>query len=108
MKNCRGCKFVLMGTEKFCPNCGQEINGQMLSTSLMSQVGLYAISIFLPPFGLGKTLKYIRSEDPRAKIIGWVSLGLTVTAITLGILSANLMVKNIYQQMNQELNVVGF
>ena len=108
MKNCQKCAFVLMGTEKFCPNCGQEVNGGGLSTSVMSQIGIYAMSIFLPPFGLGTTLKYIRSEDSQAKIIGWVSLGLTVAALLFGIWSVNLMMKNINQLLNQQLNLVGY
>jgi hypothetical protein len=78
------------------------------STSVGSQIWLYLTSVFLFPFGLGKTLKYIRSEDPQAKIIGWLSLGLTVMALLFGIWSVNLMMKNINQLLNQQLNLVGY
>lgn len=107
MKNCQKCAFGLLGTENYCPNCGQNIKEMILSTSVRSQIWLYLTSIFLFPFGLGKTFRYIRLENSRAKIIGWVSLAITLTALLFGIWRINVLIQGIVQQLNQGVGVGG-
>jgi len=75
--------------------------------SIIGQVGLYALSIFLPPLGLWPGIKYARKKDPAARKIGWIAIGLTIasTVITLWLTFAFL---NVYlNTLTQTLNGGG-
>jgi hypothetical protein len=76
-----------MPTWAYCPNCGYALRGKVLSTSIGKQITLYLISFFLPPFGLIQGLKYFKEKDSKLRMIGVVSIILTIVAIILGILA---------------------
>ena len=75
-----------------------------LSTGIWTQLGVYAISIILPPLFIGWTIKYLKSSDPAAKRIGIISLVLTIVAIGVAIWLSLAISKSITQQVNQQLN----
>ena len=70
----------------------------------MTQLGLYLVSVLLPPLFLGWTIKYLKSSDPKAKQIGLISLGLTTVALLAAIWFSLILFKNITQGVNQQLN----
>jgi Double zinc ribbon len=69
----------------FCPNCGKKLSEPGLSTTLGSQLWLYAFSIILPvmcylAITKWEGIKYARSEDPKAQEIGWIAITLLVVS----------------------------
>jgi len=74
----------------FCPNCGTKLHQPPLSTSVWNQIGIYAFSIILPSiFFIFVTkwpgIKYAKSEDKKARIIGVIAISLLVisTIVTI-------------------------
>lgn len=78
--------------------------GKSASTGIWALVWLFFVSIFLPPFGLGLTIRYLKSIDTTAKVMGLISLLLTVAVLAWAIWSVFLISKNINQMVNQQLN----
>jgi uncharacterized membrane protein YvbJ len=72
---CRHCNTNVSETDFFCPNCGKKLKEKPLSTSIVSQILIYSLSIFLPPLGLWPDLK---QPDQKSKNIGIVALVLTI------------------------------
>lgn len=69
----------------FCFHCGAEMQDVNTPTGLIGKVNLYAMSILIPPFGLRRTIRYIRSPDPVAQRMGTVSLVLTIISLLIAI-----------------------
>ena len=80
---CSGCKQPVQISWNFCPNCGNILHARPLSTSIGRQLVIYAISFFLPPFGLGYAIKYLQQEDKKTKMIGIISIVLTILSLGL-------------------------
>jgi len=76
--HCPSCKFEVFENSYFCPNCGKKLKEPPLSTSIGKQIGIYLISIFLPPFGLYPGIKYLLQKDQKRKLIGSIAVVLTV------------------------------
>lgn len=104
---CPSCGRSVPQDFSFCPNCGKQIREAPLSVSLAAQIGIYAISVLLPPLGLWPGIKYYRHSDPAAKRIGTIAIVVTVisTVATLWLTFAFL---NVYlNTLNQSLNGLG-
>src|ERR1700694_865939 len=84
---CPSCKYVSKPDWHFCPNCGKVLIEKPPSTTFFKQLMIYSISFFLAPLGIGWGIKYIRSRDKKAKIVGWIAIILTVVSIALMFLS---------------------
>ena len=97
---CKVCGFNIQGDWFFCPNCAKELKEKTPVISVLKQILIYSVSFFLPPLGLGWGLKYIRSKDSKIKIIGIISIVLTVLSIilTIGVF------KNFIDQYSKILN----
>jgi hypothetical protein len=87
---CPHCNTNVSEMDFFCPNCGKKLKEKTLSTSLMSQILIYCLSIFLPPLGLWPAVKYLKQPDSKSKNIGIIALVLTivVSAITIYLCSS--------------------
>lgn len=75
---CETCHQPVLPIYYFCPNCGTKLNAAPLSTSLNTQLGLYAFSIILPMIAFlfvtrWKGVQYIKSKDPKAQQIGYIA-----------------------------------
>jgi len=83
---CPFCKFEVSENFLFCPNCGKKLK-DVFSTSISKQIGIYALSIFLPPLGFVPGIKYFLQKDKKRKIVGTVAIVLTIisTVITVWI-----------------------
>ena len=65
----------------YCPNCGKKLDEPPLSTSVGSQLWLYAFSLILPFLGYlaisyWHGIQYARSDDPKAQQIGWIAIAI--------------------------------
>lgn len=103
-KLCNSCHFPILETYYFCPNCGKKIKEPPLSTSLGKQIGVYLLSILLPPFGLFHAIKYLSQPNPKAKIIGMVATILTIGSIIASILVTIDIINQLNRVINTQLN----
>ncbi|HSD98124.1 MAG TPA: zinc ribbon domain-containing protein [Patescibacteria group bacterium] len=79
---CPVCGSITAPDDVFCSHCGTKLN-RVVAIGWVRQIWIYFVSFFLPPFGLIWTWKYLRSDKPPLKRIGWISLLLTVVSIIL-------------------------
>lgn len=105
--SCPKCKAEVPAEAYFCPNCGQVLRARPADTGIPKQILIYLVSFFLAPFGLGYAFTYLRQPDKKAKIIGWVAIGLTVLAILSTILLAKGFLDQEYKTINS-LTGTGF
>ena len=80
---CPVCHLPVRPEWYFCPNCGTNLHPAPLSTSLESQLFLYAHSIVLPmllflSITRWKGYTYFKSEDSQEKQIGSIAIILLV------------------------------
>ncbi len=61
----------------FCPNCGENLKEVFGGISVWTQIGIYFISVFLPPLGFWPGVKYFMKPNPQAKKIGIIAIVLT-------------------------------
>jgi len=99
---CPSCSSLIGVPADFCPSCGKNLKVKPLSTGMGAQIGLYLVSVLLPPLFLGWTLKYLKSTDPKAKQIGMISLGLTIVTLIAVIWLSISLAKNLNQEVNQQ------
>lgn len=74
-----------------------------LVTTIQKQIGIYLLSIFLPPFGLWPGIKYLRQTNQKAQIIGTVAIILTVLSIGISLWMSINLLKNVQIQVNTQL-----
>lgn len=48
--------------------------------TIAKQIGIYAISILLPPLGLWPGIKYIFQKDEKTKVVGIIAVILTIVS----------------------------
>lgn len=105
------CKYCSQPVDKdayFCPSCGKKLKEKEASLSAGALLWLFILSTLLPPLGLGVTIRYIKSEDEKAKMIGWISLIVMILAILIGIWVAKGAMDNFNQQLNSQLQNYNF
>jgi hypothetical protein len=106
---CPQCHLPVRPEYYFCPNCGQKLNVPPLSTSVGSQILLYLFSAVLPWIAYlaitkWEGIKYMRSPNPRARIIGWIALAVLIAS---SIIALWLTVSWIDQSINSAMTDVG-
>ena len=107
-KICPFCQQLVLDTDYNCPNCGRKIREKSLSTKLLTQIGIYLLSFFLPPFGLWPGFKYLRQNDPKHKLVGITAILLTLISILISaVLIANV-INQVNEQVNQQLQNMTF
>lgn len=105
--SCSVCKQTIEVSWNFCPNCGNTLRVKPLSTSITRQIGIYALSFFLPPFGLGYAFKYIRQNDRKVRIIGIISIILTILSTAALIISFK-MFMDYYSKILNNINTGSY
>jgi len=66
--------------------------------------GLFLFNLFLPPLGLPRTIRYIKSPDPKAKKIGWWALIVMIVSLVGAVLWGVIWAKNFNNQLNSEMD----
>lgn len=97
---CPFCGTSIDSLAFFCPTCGKKVREKPPSTGFWSQLLLYFVSLFLPPFGLGLTLRYLRYPTPTSHRVGFVSLALTL----IGLAGAVWLSLKLYSDLNAQVN----
>ena len=105
---CKYCSLPISREDFFCPHCGKKLKDKPVSLGILSLSWLFILSTLVPPFGIGLTIRYIRAEDERARIIGWVSLGITVFALVTTVWISIGLMNTINQQMNSVMQSYQF
>src|SRR3989344_6044177 len=77
---CQICHQSIMPEWYFCPNCGKEFQPKPIKISAITQIGIYALSVLLPPLGLWPGIKYLAKNGQEAKIVGGVAIILTIVS----------------------------
>jgi len=103
-KQCPKCKAEISETAYFCSNCGESLRPKPEDVSIQKQMLVYFVSFFLAPFGLIYAFKYLNSPDKKSKIIGIISLILTILAIITVIFTAKTYLEKEYSDINLILN----
>lgn len=107
--NCPSCKQKILEQDYFCPNCGKKLKDKPLSTTIARQIFIYSVSLFLPPLGLWSAVKYLKQGSEKTRMIGFISIILTIisTGITIWISVGfmNEFNKQLNQQLNSSLNL---
>ena len=65
---------------------------------------LFILSTLLPPLGMGLTIKYIKAEGEKAKMIGWISLVVTIIAAVVMVLWSISALNSVNQQINSQMS----
>ena len=94
-QTCPQCHQAVSPTDVFCPHCGKQLKEAELKISLITQLWIYFVSLFLPPLGFWPGIKYYRNSDPKAQQIGMIAIILSVVS-TVGTLWLTYEFLNIY------------
>ncbi len=105
---CPQCQALNPAINLYCSGCGRILREKPLSATLLTQLGLYALSVFLPPLGLWPAFKYLRQDDPKLKRVGMIAVVLTVLSIIASIYFAAAVVNQVNGQVNQQLQDYNF
>ena len=105
---CKYCSKPVGENDIFCLSCGKRLKPQPASLSILSLIWLLTLSTLLPPLGIGLTIRYIKDQNPKARIIGWVSVFLTLTMITITYFVAKSYFESLNEQVNQALQNYQF
>ena len=102
-KRCIRCNAEVSENAYFCSHCGKSLPLKPANTSISKQALVYFVSLFLAPLGLGYTFKYLRQSDKKSKIIGIVSLVLTIIAIVIVVTVS----KQFFEQTYNSINLIN-
>ena len=102
---CPNCKKNILPTEYFCPQCGKKLKDKPPVTTLSRQLIVYAISFFLPPFGLWPAIRYLRQQDEKSKKIGLAAIVLTIISILLTIWLTISFINSFNRELNNQLEL---
>ncbi len=100
LRFCPHCGAGVAPDAIFCSHCGKPLEEPRLSTSIGKQILIYCVSLFLPPFGLTWTFKYLRQQNKTARTVGLVSLILTI----IGIIGTVWIMMGFVNNLNSSLN----
>lgn len=106
---CSKCHTEVKPTDYYCFNCGVNLRPVPPSTSFERQIMLYLGSFFLPPMGLFWSIKYLKQPNLKSRIVGLISIVLTL----ISLLITYLLLKNVADAVNSQMssqvnNLMGF
>jgi len=105
--SCPACKQNILTEYYFCPSCGKKLKEKPQSTTILRQILIYLLSIFLPPLGLWPAIKYIKQKDNKSKMIGCIAIILTIISVGISIWLYLGLINTVNQQLNQQLNSIN-
>lgn len=105
---CKYCHLPVTLQDFYCPHCGKKLKDKPVSTDLWPLVWLFVLSTLLPPLGIGLTIRYIKSEDQKAKSIGWISLMVTGLALIAAVYASKAILDVINSQVSSQMQNYNF
>lgn len=103
--HCNKCLNALQPSWNFCPQCGNHIQNVSLSTTWQKQLIIYSVSFFLAPFGLHWGMQYLRQPTSKEKIIGGISVVLTILAVLIGAYYLYYTINSTYSSLDNTLGL---
>lgn len=97
---CPKCGASVSEEVYFCANCGAKLKNRPISTGIWTQVGVYVLSILLPPLGLWPAWRYWKQPDQKSKNIAIATLILNVLSLLLSIWLASYIMDSIGKMVN--------
>ena len=107
-QKCKYCYFNVTANNFFCPNCGKEVKARPLDTGIGKQIGIYSLSVLLPPLGLWPGIKYLRSADTKAKKVGIVAILLTIIATIITFWTFFAFLNIAKRQLETQVNIISY
>jgi hypothetical protein len=104
---CPTCHQPVRLTDYFCSNCGKNLRPRPLSTSFLSQIGLYLKTLLLPPLGIVWGIRYLRQPDTKSKIVGLITIVITIIEIVFLVIFTVNLVNTVSKQIYQQTNLYG-
>ncbi len=106
---CPQCHQVVSPTAYYCSNCGKKLHEPPFSTSAGAQLWIYAFSIILPiicflAISYWPGIKYVRSDDPKVKQIGYIAIALVVISTIITFWYATVWIN---QQIQSSVSSIG-
>ena len=106
---CSVCHLPLLPEYYFCPNCGTKV--VLLGIDPLSQFKLYLFSLILPLIAFiaisnWHGMRYIRSDDPKRKVIGWIALSLIILSTVVSTWYTIVVVRNAVSGATKDLNQI--
>ncbi len=101
---CPQCHATMRAEYYFCYNCGKNLHPAPLSTSVLTQTGIYVGSVILAPMGLIWGLRYLRQSSGKAKMIGLVSVILTVVTLIIMSKLITVYIARVNEQVTKQMN----
>jgi len=96
---CPFCHTAVAESAYFCSNCGKPLKPRPESISVGRQLVVYLVSFFLAPFGLVFAFKYLKQKDRSSRIIGIVSIVLTILAVVATFFVARTFLETTYRDI---------
>ena len=104
---CPTCHQSVRRTDYFCYNCGKNLRPRPLSNSFSSQIILYIKTLLLPPLGIIWGFRYLRQQGVASKIVGLITIVITIIEIILLIKFTISLVNTVNQQIYQQTQLFG-
>ena len=102
---CPNCNATIQPIFRFCPTCGKNITDATSPITLSKQIGVYLLSILLPPLGLWPGFTYLRSKKPNGKMVGWIAIILTNIGTVITIALFMQLMDSVNKSINQQLKM---
>ncbi|HZJ18104.1 MAG TPA: zinc ribbon domain-containing protein [Patescibacteria group bacterium] len=102
--SCPFCHYPTIDAFYYCPNCGKNLKAVSVSISVLKQIGIYSISILLPPLGLWPGIKYLRQSSEKAKTVGLIAIILTIISFAVTIWLTMGLINQINQSFMEQAN----
>ena len=99
---CKFCGQAVLSNYYFCPYCGKKIIEPPITTA--REIGIYLLSVFLPPLGLWPGIKYLLQKNEKAKRVGAIAIVLTIISSVITIWIAVVTMNNINQSISSQMN----
>jgi uncharacterized membrane protein YqaE (UPF0057 family) len=100
---CPFCHFPFTQSYYFCPNCGKKLNEPPITT--FKEIGVYLLSIFLPPLGLWPGIRYLFSKNQRTRRAGIIAIILTILSSIITIWLTMAFMNQITQSLTGQMNL---
>ncbi len=108
---CPYCKSSVSKLDIYCSVCGKKLGEDAKTTTIVKQLWIYFVSLFLPPLGFIPAIKYLKESDKKLKNVGLIALILTLISTIVTIILIMNIADSFGTQFNTQLelyNGLGF
>jgi uncharacterized membrane protein YqaE (UPF0057 family) len=99
---CKFCGQTVLSNYYFCPYCGKKLIEPPITA--LKEIGVYLLSVFLPPLGLWPGIKYLSQKNEKAKRVGLIAIILTIISTIVTIWISIGLLGSLTQSLNAQMN----